>query len=155
MGTHYKGSPQTERALDTFIKLMRCSASVAARGRELLEVCDLTLPQFATLEALFHLGPLTMQEISQKTLTSAGNITLVVDNLEKNRLVERRRDRENRRFISVHITPEGEQLMARIFPTHAANLEKLFNVLSSDEQQVLGELCKKLGLEVKKHLGED
>lgn len=50
------------------------------------------------LEALYHKGPLCKRDIAAKILKSTGNITLLIDNLEKNGLVRRERDNEDRRF---------------------------------------------------------
>jgi MarR family 2-MHQ and catechol resistance regulon transcriptional repressor len=69
-----------------------------------------------------------------------------VDNLEKRGLVERVRNTEDRRYITVHLTEEGKKLMKRVFPRHAKAIAEEFAVLSPDEQTMLSSLCKKLGL---------
>ena len=55
---------------------------------------------------LLHLGPMHQRELGRKLLKSSGNITLVVDNLEKRGLVRREREREDRRF-SAHRCADG------------------------------------------------
>ena len=54
---------------------------------------DLTISQFGVLEALYHKGPLCQRDIAAKILKSTGNITMVIDNLEKRELVRRERIR--------------------------------------------------------------
>jgi MarR family 2-MHQ and catechol resistance regulon transcriptional repressor len=98
------------------------------------------------LEALYHLGPLSQGEIGQKILRSSGNITMVIDNLEKKGLVRRERNKTDRRFFFVHLTDRGYNLINRIFPPHAAVIAQDFTVLTAAEQDTLGRLCKKLGL---------
>ena len=89
---------------------------------------------------------MSQSEIGQKILRSSGNMTMVIDNLEKRRLVKRERSRADRRFLIVHLTEEGRQLISRIFPSHATEIAREFAVLTASEQQTLGKLCKKLGL---------
>lgn len=145
MGTHYKGTEDEVRALNAYIKLMRGSESVTSRLSPLAAAAGLTLSQFGALEALFHLGPLCQRELGEKLLKSSGNITMVVDNLEKRRLVKRQRGGEDRRFVTVHLTEQGRRLIASVFPRHAAEIVKEMSSLTRREQEELGRLCRKLG----------
>jgi MarR family 2-MHQ and catechol resistance regulon transcriptional repressor len=133
------------RTLDTFIKLTRCTNSLLARLAERNTIGDLTYSQFAVLEALYHLGSLTQGEISVKVLKSGSNMTTVIDNLERDGLVRRERDANDRRVIHVHLTEAGSNRVEAVLPGHVAALVEEFSVLSASEQETLGALCKKLG----------
>ena len=99
MGTHYTGPPEQRTALDAFIKLTRAAESVEARAHGTLRGQGLTVSQFGVLEALYHLGPLCQGELAGKLLKSGGNLTTVVDNLERRGWVERQRGEGDRRFV--------------------------------------------------------
>ncbi len=147
MGTHYKGSEKEVRALDAYIKLVRVTESIVARlGHQLRAQHDLTLSQFGALESLLHLGDMSQGELGRKLLKSSGNITMVVDNLEKRDLVQRCRDTGDRRVVMVRLTAAGRQLIAGIFPAHAQAITEEMGHLSKDEQTKLAALCKKLGV---------
>jgi len=133
------------KALNTYVKLMRAAESLTARVHRHLAPVGLTVSQFGVLEALYHLGALSQKDLGRKILRSSGNITLVVDNLEKRGLVKRERDRTDRRFFIIHLTDKGKKLIRRIFPPHAALIAEELSVLSDAEQQKLGDLCKKVG----------
>ncbi len=145
MPTHYTGSRAEKRTLDTFVKLTRCTNSILGRLAERNTVGDLTWSQFAVLEALYHLGPMTQGEVSAKVLKSGSNMTTVIDNLERDGLVRRERDADDRRVIHVHLTEAGSGKIEAVLPGHVAVLVEEFSVLSPKEQETLGELCKKLG----------
>jgi MarR family 2-MHQ and catechol resistance regulon transcriptional repressor len=145
MPTHFSGTRAEKRALDTFIKLTRCTHSLFTRLAERNTIGDLTYSQFAVLEALYHLGPMTQGEVSQKVLKSGSNMTTVIDNLERDGLVRRERDANDRRVIHVHLTEAGSNRIETVFPDHVAALLEEFGVLSAREQEMLGVLCKKLG----------
>jgi MarR family 2-MHQ and catechol resistance regulon transcriptional repressor len=146
MGTHYRGTAKEVRALDALIKLVRAASSLGSRIDRRLADHGLTETQFGILEVLLHLGPQCQADLARKLLRSGGNITLVVDNLEKRRLVRRVRSEEDRRFVTVSLTPEGRKLIASIFPAHVEAMTRVFGVLDKDEQEELARLCKKLGL---------
>ena len=145
MPTHYSGTRAEMRTLDTFIKLTRCTNSLLGRLAERNTVGDLTWSQFAVLEALYHLGHMTQGEISAKVLKSGSNMTTVIDNLERDGLVRRERDADDRRVIHVHLTEAGSEKIEAVLPGHISALVDEFKVLSASEQETLGELCKKLG----------
>jgi len=145
MPTHYQGNEQQRRALDAFIKLLRATETVTANTQRHLAAAGLTASQFGVLEALLHLGPLCQRDIGRKILKSSGNITTVIDNLEKRRLVNRRREGEDRRFVAVHLTPAGRELIAGIFPRQVEAICSEFAHLSTAEQTELARLCRKLG----------
>lgn len=145
MPTHFNGSRAERRTLGTFIKLTRCTDSLMARIAERNTIGDLTFSQFAVLEALYHLGPMTAGEASQKILKSGSNLTTVIDNLERDGFVRRERDTNDRRVINVHLTEAGANKIEAVLPGHVAALVDEFSVLSAKEQETLGELCRKLG----------
>ena len=59
------------------------AVSLARRFREAhLADHDLTVSQFGVLEALHHRGTLSQRDLARKLLTSTGNISIVLKNLE-------------------------------------------------------------------------
>ena len=146
MPTRYRGPAEEVRALDAFIKLMRGANSLSgALLPPLLKEFGLTDSQFGVLEALYHLGPLPQGQICQKILKSGSNVTTVVDNLERDHLVRRVRDDDDRRVQVVHLTDRGRELIARAFPAHARRITGAMSALTAAEQADLGRLCAKLG----------
>jgi len=145
MPAHFQGDEKTVRALNAFINLERASDAVNGRLTPPLESQGLTTGQFGVLEALLHLGPLCQHELGKKLLRSGGNITLVVDNLEKHGWVRRVRQQNDRRRVQIYLTPAGRRLIARVFPAHARAIAEVMSRLTAGEQETLRRLCRKLG----------
>ncbi len=146
MPTRFQGCPADARALDAFVKLVRASGSVVARTSRHLAAEGLTLGQFGILETLLHVGPLHQCDLARKHLQSGGNVTMIVDNLEKAGLVRRERHPGDRRYVLVSLTPAGRERIAALFPAHVRQIREQMDVLSADELEQLGRLCRKLGL---------
>jgi len=119
---------------------------VEARLARGLAHAGLTPTQLGVLEALLHLGSLGQRTLGAKLLSSGGNITTVVDNLERRALVRRERRDDDRRNVTVHLTTEGRRLISNVFPGHVRAIVDAFSALTSAEQETLGRLAKKLGL---------
>lgn len=148
--TNSPGSSKQILALNTFMKLIRCANSVSHHVHKHLRN-ELTVSQFSILEALFHLGPLSQKDLSAKILKSAGNITTIINNLERTGLVVRVLKMEDKRFNAIHLTDEGRKLIERIFPNHAETVCSRMSALSEKEQQTLGRLLKKLSMTAPKY----
>jgi MarR family 2-MHQ and catechol resistance regulon transcriptional repressor len=143
--THYDGTSQETLALNAFIKLTRATDSLLMRLARRETFGDLTPRQFGVLEALHHLGPMRQGEICTKLLTSGGNVTLVVDNLERDGLVQRERSAKDRRVVMVSLTEAGKELISQVFPMHLADVVEEMSILTPEEQEELGRLCRILG----------
>jgi MarR family transcriptional regulator, 2-MHQ and catechol-resistance regulon repressor len=137
---------QSNRSLNCYTKLMRAAESVTNRVGRNMSAAGLTISQFGVLEALLHKGPLCQRDIATKILKSTGNITLVIDNLEKQGLVTRERSTEDRRYFTVSLTETGKKLIDTAFAAVEASIVTEMGALTEDEQATLGLLCKKLGL---------
>lgn len=124
---------------------MRGANSLRSAAARQLEPSGLTLSQFAVLEALYHLGPMSLSEVAKKILTTGGNLTMVAGNLEKQGLVNRTCSPEDARVYILSLTAKGKKLIAEIFPDHAEAITQALATLSATEQKKLSELCRKLG----------
>ncbi|NTU60640.1 MAG: MarR family transcriptional regulator [Deltaproteobacteria bacterium] len=140
------GADESGAAVDAFVKLLRAATSVSSRVHAHLAEEGLTDSQFGVLEAISHRGPLYQRELAHKILKTGGNITMVVDNLERRGLVRRERDAADRRLVSVAVTPQGAELMARVLPRQLEAIRRELAPLSVEEQAQLGALCRKIGL---------
>jgi DNA-binding MarR family transcriptional regulator len=70
---------------------------------------------FVRVKALGRLarGPMTMRDLAAALATDAPYTTVVVDDLERRGLVERRPDPDDRRRKTVAVTPEGRRVAER------------------------------------------
>jgi len=145
MATHFRGKRNEVRALDAYIKLSRASGTIDAQLAANLARLGVTTGQLGVMEALMHLGPLTQTELGRKLLRSGGNVTTVIDNLERRGLVERQRNLDDRRVVTVTLAGTGRELIEQIFPDHARAVAQAMATLTVAEQEELGRLCRKLG----------
>jgi len=138
-------SSRQRLALLTYGRLLRAANSLRMAASHQLGSTGLTLSQFAVLEALYHIGPLSLTEIARKILTTGGNLTMVGGNLEKQGLVVRTISPEDARVSILSLTPKGKKLIGGMFPEHAAAITAALDTLSPKEQKRLSDLCRKLG----------
>jgi MarR family transcriptional regulator, 2-MHQ and catechol-resistance regulon repressor len=145
MPTHFQGTKRETTALNTYINLVRASETILDLMAADVERQGLTLGQFGVMEVLLHLGPMCQRELGEKLLRSGGNVTLVIDNLERQGWVKRERLEGDRRKLLVRLTPDGRRLVEGAFALHVKAVMKEFGRLTPGEQEELRRLCRKLG----------
>jgi len=142
--------PQKDPALELFVVLFRANTWVNAYAARDARCHGLNPTEFAILEALYHKGPLPLQQIGEKVLISSGNITYSADKLEQKQLLVRRPSPQDRRVIFAELTPQGHDLLAAIFPKHTEAIHLAVSGLTPEEQVQAALLLKKLGLAAQK-----
>jgi MarR family transcriptional regulator, 2-MHQ and catechol-resistance regulon repressor len=144
---HY--GKKIDLALSLWVKLARAHDTFNHLTSANIRTVGLTPAQFGVVECLGHLGPMLIGDLTKKHLVSGGNMTVVVDNLQKDGIVERTVSKEDRRAFYVRLTPKGKRLFNQIFVRHAEYVTALASVLTEAEQIELGSLLKKLGTELR------
>lgn len=136
---------EEEGALRVWIALARCYLTFSRVVAGKVSEYGLTVPQFGILEALYHLGPLSLGELAEKLLVTGGNITYVMDRLEEQGMVERQRSEADRRVVTAVLTAKGRALIAEVFPGHTEFILELVEALEPEEREEARSLLKKLG----------
>jgi MarR family transcriptional regulator, 2-MHQ and catechol-resistance regulon repressor len=135
-----------ERALKLFVVLERATMAVNQRIDEHADKHGLTATEFGILEVLYHKGPLLLGDVQKKILLSSGGVTYTVDRLAEKGLVQRRECETDRRARYAALTPKGEALITKAFPSHADEIEITMSALTAREQDEAIALLRKLGL---------
>ena len=149
MKTTEKYGKKADLALSMWVKLVRAANTFQTLTAKDIARYHLTVAQFGVIETLGHLAPMTVGMTCSKKLSSGGNMTVVVDNLEKEGYIERCVNPDDRRSTVIKLTPKGKAKFAEMFPSHANYVEEMCSVLSEKEIRDLSVLLKKLGVRLR------
>ncbi|MDO5641602.1 MAG: MarR family transcriptional regulator [Paracoccus sp. (in: a-proteobacteria)] len=134
------------RRLRLWIRILGVTRQVESRLREFLRVDhDTTLPRFDVM-AMLHRRPdgLAMTELSRMLLISNGNATAVVNRLVQDGLVERILSDEDRRRVTVRLTPEGARAFETVAADHLAMIDALFAELDETDLDAMRDSFQRL-----------
>lgn len=126
-------------ALRLWLRLFTCTTMVervvdGALKREFRS----SLPRFDLLAQLHRVSDgLRMGELSERTLTTNGNVTWLVAALEREGHVKRRIDAEDRRATIVRLTPTGKRHFEAMARSHERLIADLFDALAPEERRAL------------------
>ena len=120
---------------ETYLNLQRTAAALTQKVLHLLKPFGLSPAQYNALRILRGAGPggLPCKEISLRMITHDPDVTRLIDRLEKEDLVERRRESSDRRVIMVRITRKGLKVVADLDrPVAELHLEQLAHMKRRD-----------------------
>lgn len=104
----------------------------------------LTSSQFDVIATLGNTPGMTFNKLAEKTLTTKGELTGIIDRLEKKGLVRREAHPEDRRSLLAVLTLAGEQVFEETFPAHIAYLKQRFEHLEQQELEQLRVALEKM-----------
>ena len=133
-------------ALRIWLRLLTCTQLIERRVRSgLREEFGTTLPRFDLMAQLErHREGLRMNELSRLLMVTGGNITAIVDQLEKEGQVERLDDSADRRAFRIRLTRSGEKSFLEMARAHEQWVVELLSGLSRKEHDELLKLLAKL-----------
>lgn len=103
----------------------------------------LSFPQFMVLEALMHKDEMCIGDIKDTILSSNGTIPVIIQNLEKQGLLKRRKDLNDRRKSMISLTAQGRQIIEKIVPKNANMYHTRFQIWSEEEKRTLIQLLNR------------
>lgn len=124
--------------------LYRSYLRIHRSTQKLIATYNITISQFGVMEVLYHLGDMTIGDIIDKTLSTSGNMTVVIKNLEQEGWITRHTDPRDKRASLVQLTSKGQELIARIFPKHLTDVDGLLANLERQDKEQLISLFKKM-----------
>lgn len=130
--------------LELVITLNRAANGHNRRAAEVFRRHGLTTMQFAVLEVLYHRGDLKIGEIIAKILSTGGNMTVVVNNLERDGMVARRVHPEDSRASLISITDRGRGKIEALFPEYLEVIGTFFRALSEKEKDVVAQSLRRV-----------
>lgn len=124
-----------------WLRLIRIMQKVSRAATEPMQKANLSGPQLDVLATVNAAEGLTQQELADQLHVTKGNVTQLIDKLEKKGLLKRQKEG---RISKVFLTTKGTDLVTRLLPDHDRFIVEQFAGLNTDEQQQLLGLLKKI-----------
>jgi len=135
-----------------WLRLLSCSTLIENHIRQRLQgEFATTLPRFDLMAQLERCPEgLKMGELSQRLMVTGGNVTGITDLLEKEGLVARAPDAQDRRAFRVKLTPSGQRQFKKMAAEHERWIIELFAGVRAKDKQQLAALLQDLKSRVRR-----
>jgi DNA-binding MarR family transcriptional regulator len=139
------GSPMPGPTLEQLSQLLiEFYEKMSSWEHEVVKETGISLAQMHTIEIIGHNRNRRMKEIAQKMGVTTGSLTVMIDRLEKNGLVQRHPHPDDRRSLMVTLTPKGNRYHAEHHNLHLALTREITSTFSEQEIKQLLILMGKL-----------
>ena len=138
------GAAAKEPFMPVVRELVRAYQAFRSYSNADIRQLGLTSSQFDALATLGNTPGMTFKQLAEKTLTTKGELTGIIDRLEKKGLVRREVPPEDRRSFIAMLTPEGERVFQETFPAHIAHLKQRFERLDRQELEEIRVALEKI-----------
>src|SRR5213593_1457431 len=142
MVTMTEGPPGRRHGGGIAFLLAQIGAHAAQRFAERIAALDLTPPQAGLLRAIATQPGRSQQAVATQLGVPPSRFVHLVDVLEQRGLVRRQRNETDRRLYALHLTAEGDELMAKLHAAGAAHEEDICAGLTTDQRHALREALR-------------
>jgi DNA-binding MarR family transcriptional regulator len=138
-------APFRSAEAEAFLNVLRTSAVLSAEFGEMLRPYEITQPQYNVLRILRGAGAegLPSGDVGERMVSRDPDVTRLLDRMETRGLVARERGREDRRVVTVRLTPEGRRLVDTLDEPVQALHQRQLGHLSRDELHSLTTLLER------------
>lgn len=135
--------------------IRRVSFVIKCRGRDILSDFDITTPQFNALLILSEYGTMTIGDLGCKMYLASSTATDLIDRMERNGLVVRQRDADDRRVVRLHMLDKGHQMIKEVLTNRKRYLNTILRQVPKDELEALKKSLKSLYVLMKPELSKE
>ena len=127
---------------EVYLNLVRTHAALSDEVAELFKQHQISQPLYNVLKVVARVGEIGMpsQSIAQYMVARDPDITRLVDRLQKDGLLERDRDRQDRRVVLVRVTQAGLNLIQLLDPAIWKLHQSQLGHLSPEQLELLNQL---------------
>lgn len=130
-----------EYALQVILTILHIIGNLRNSSVEASSEVELSYPQSLLLYTVLEAESATITQLSNSLKVTQGVVSRMVDRLEEKGLVERSRDREDRRVVTVRLSPRGREFALSMIDLHLEGLRKALKKISpGDRERFLGVL---------------
>ncbi|KMK74809.1 MarR family winged helix-turn-helix transcriptional regulator [Alkalihalobacillus pseudalcaliphilus] len=127
---------------------------IKQKGREILNQFPITPPQFIALQWLSEKGDMTIGDLSGRMYLAFSTTTDLIDRMEKNDLVERVRDQNDRRVVRIHLLDKGKKIIEEVIIQRQEYLKDILYIFSDEDVDFLEKNLHHLYEEMKRKRGK-
>ncbi|KII75956.1 MarR family winged helix-turn-helix transcriptional regulator [Vibrio renipiscarius] len=135
-----------EKHEEVLVSLRQIIRAIDLHSKKLSKESGLTAPQLILMRSIRDLGEVTIKQLSTHTNMSQATATIILDRLQRNGLIERRRSETDKRKVHAVLTEQGkERLEQAPMPLQQSFINK-YHQLDEWEQTLLLSSVQRLSM---------
>ncbi|MCB1519279.1 MAG: winged helix-turn-helix transcriptional regulator [Hyphomicrobiaceae bacterium] len=120
--------------------IRKIARAVQLYSRRIDQDIGLTLPQYAVLDCVSAIGPVTGRAVAREVGLTPATVVGILDKLESKGLIDRHRSTKDRRNVLTSITSDGARALVAASPLLGHAFERAFLAMSQADRANILEL---------------
>ena len=139
-----QGLPWDNPRFRNWIAVAKASQIIHQKLAKALTSLDIKVPHLDILANLYRFEGISQQDLARKLLVGRSNISMLLPQIEKRGLIERRPDERDKRILRLHLTEKGRELTRKALAIELELIEYSMSTTSEDECNHVGDVMKRM-----------
>ncbi|MDF2373565.1 MAG: MarR family transcriptional regulator [Rhizobiaceae bacterium] len=127
-----------------WIAVARASQLIHQRLAKALAPLDIKVPHLDILANIYRFEGISQQDLADKLLVGRSNISMLLPQIEKRGLMERRRDESDKRVLRLYLTDQGRDVTGKALAIEVDLIEHVMSTTGTEECNRVGETMKRM-----------
>tara|TARA_R110002126_G_scaffold291724_1_gene455920 strand:+ start:27288 stop:27746 length:459 start_codon:yes stop_codon:yes gene_type:complete len=127
-----------------WIAVARASQLIHQRLAKALVPLDIKVPHLDILANIYRFEGISQQDLADKLLVGRSNISMLLPQIEKRGLMERRRDESDKRVLRLYLTEQGRDVTGKALAIEVDLIEHVMSTTGMEECNRVGETMKRM-----------
>ncbi|MDF1775783.1 MAG: MarR family transcriptional regulator [Rhizobiaceae bacterium] len=127
-----------------WIAVARASQLIHQRLAKALAPLDIKVPHLDILANIYRFEGISQQDLADKLLVGRSNISMLLPQIEKRGLMERRRDESDKRVLRLYLTDQGRDVTGKALAIEVDLIEHVMSTTGMEECNRVGETMKRM-----------
>jgi DNA-binding MarR family transcriptional regulator len=127
-----------------WVSLIRAHKAVDRVLAKALASLSLKVAQLDLLMNVHRHPGITQQDLARRLLVGRSNVTMLLPELERRKLLKRSADMKDKRVLRLSLTDEGRDLLGKALPIYAGLIEQVMSQSSDAECELIGKTMDRI-----------
>ncbi len=139
-----QGLPWDNPRFRNWIAVAKASQIIHQKLAKALTSLDIKVPHLDILANLYRFEGISQQDLARKLLVGRSNISMLLPQIEKRGLIERRPDDRDKRILRLHLTDKGRELTRKALAIELELIEYSMSTTSEEECNHVGDVMQRM-----------
>lgn len=127
-----------------WIAVARANLVIHQKLARALTQLDIKVPHLDILANLYRFEGISQQDLAHKLLVGRSNISMLLPQIEKRGLIERRKDETDKRVLRLYLTDKGREVTLQALAIELELIEHSMSTTSTEECNFVGDVMNRM-----------
>lgn len=139
-----QGLPWDNPRFKNWIAVAKASQIIHQKLAKSLIALDIKVPHLDIMANLYRFEGISQQDLARKLLVGRSNISMLLPQIEKRGLIQRRPDDRDKRILRLYLTEKGRDITRKALALELELIEHSMSTTTLDECNHVGDIMNRM-----------